>query len=175
MRLQTQVTMTMRELDRLKVIQAVVDRELRATPAAERLQMSVRQIRRLADRYRLEGPMGLVSRHRNRPSNNRLEADLESQVAQILRDHYPDFGPTLAMEKLAERHQLVLAKETVRRIQIAAGLWIPRKLRPPKIQQLRTRRACVGELSLRVAATPRLRQRRPAAQHTFTVAAHASS
>jgi transposase len=146
MRLQTQVTMTMRELDRLKVIQAVVDRELRATPAAERLQMSVRQIRRLADRYRLEGPMGLVSRHRNRPSNNRLEADRESQVAQILREHYPDFGPTLAMEKLAERHQLVLAKETVRRIQIAAGLWIPRKLRPPKIQQPRTRRACVGVL-----------------------------
>jgi hypothetical protein len=34
MRLQTQVTMTMRELDRLKVIQAVVDRELRATQAA---------------------------------------------------------------------------------------------------------------------------------------------
>ena len=79
MRLQTtQVTMTMRELDRLKVIQAVVDRELRATPAAEGLQMSVRQIRRLADRYRLEGPMGLVSRHRNRPSNNHVEADLES-------------------------------------------------------------------------------------------------
>ena len=68
MRLQTtQVTMTMRELDRLKVIQAVVDRELRAAQAAERLQMSARQIRRLADRYRLEGPMGLVSRHRNRP------------------------------------------------------------------------------------------------------------
>ena len=73
MRLQTQVTMTMRELDRLKVIQAVVDRELRATLAAERLQMSARQIRRLADRYRLEGPIGLVSRHRDRPSNNRLE------------------------------------------------------------------------------------------------------
>jgi hypothetical protein len=25
--------------------------------------------------------------------------------SRILRDHYPDFGPTLAMEKLAERHQ----------------------------------------------------------------------
>jgi hypothetical protein len=50
------------------------------------------------------------------------------------------------MEKLAERHQIVLAKETVGRLQIAAGLWIPRKLRPPKVQQLRTRRACVGEL-----------------------------
>jgi hypothetical protein len=34
----------------------------------------------------------------------------------------------------------------VRRLQIDAGLWIPRKLRPPKIQQPRARRACLGEL-----------------------------
>ena len=138
--------MSMRELDRLKVIQAVVDGELRAGLAAERLGRCARQVRRLAQRYRMEGPVGLISRRRNRPGNRRISEDLENQIARILRDHYPDFGPTLAMEKLAERHQVVLAKETVRRIQIAAGLWIPRRLRPPKIQQPRTRRACVGEL-----------------------------
>ena len=74
--------MSMRELDRLKVIQAVVDRELRATPAAERLQISVRQLRRLADRYRLEGPMGLVSGHRNRPDAE-LYRGVQSQVRQV--------------------------------------------------------------------------------------------
>jgi hypothetical protein len=140
------VTMNIRELDRLKVIQAVAAGELRAGFAAERLGMCSRQVRRLAHRYRIEGPVGLISRRRNKPSNRRIQGDLENQVARILRDHYPDFGPTLAMEKLAERHQIVLAKETVGRLQIAAGLWIPRKLRPPKVQQLRTRRACVGEL-----------------------------
>ncbi len=146
MRQRATVTMSMRELDRLKCIQAVVDGELSATRAAERLAMSARQVRRLARRYQLEGPVGLISRHRNRPSNRRLKEALENQVARILRESYPDFGPTLAMEKLAERHQIQLAKETVRRIQMAAGLWIPRKLRPPKVQQPRTRRACVGEL-----------------------------
>jgi hypothetical protein len=146
MRQRATVTMSMRELDRLKCIQAVVDRELRVSQAAERLAMSSRQVRRLAQRYRLEGPVGLISRHRNRSSNRRLKEDLENQVARILRDTYPDFGPTLAAEKLAERHQIQLAKETVRRIQVAAGLWIPRKLRPPKVQQPRLRRACVGEL-----------------------------
>jgi hypothetical protein len=40
-----QVTMTMRELDRLKCIQAVVDGELQAVRAAERLAMSARQAR----------------------------------------------------------------------------------------------------------------------------------
>ena len=56
------VTMSMRELDRLKVIQAVVDGELRAGLAAERLGRCARQVRRLAQRYRMEGPVGLISR-----------------------------------------------------------------------------------------------------------------
>jgi transposase len=115
------VTMSMREQDRLKLIQAVVDGELRATVAADRLQLSARQVRRMTERYRLEGPVGLISRRRNRPGNRRLKEPLENQVVQILRDQYADFGPTLATEKLAERHQITLAKETVRRIQIAAG------------------------------------------------------
>jgi transposase len=146
MRAGFQITMTMRELDRLKCIQAVVAGELRPGVAAERLQKSPRQIQRLANDYRREGPVGLLSRRRNRPSNHRIDGALESQVLQILRERYADFGPTLAAEKLAERHQIVLSKETVRRIQIAAGLWLPRKLRAPKIQQPRARRACLGEL-----------------------------
>jgi hypothetical protein len=52
----------------------------------------------------------------------------------------------LATEKLRTKHDIALAKETVRRLQIAVGLWIPRKLRPPKIHQPPLRRACLGEL-----------------------------
>jgi hypothetical protein len=52
----------------------------------------------------------------------------------------------LATEKLRTKHGIELAKETVRRLQIAVSLWIPRKLRPPKIDQPRMRRACLGEL-----------------------------
>jgi transposase len=140
------VTMSMRELDRLKCIQAVIDGGLSAQAAAERLHMSSRQIRRLRQRYQGEGPIGLISRHCRRPSNHRLDEALERRVVEILRERYADFGPTLAAEKLAERHQIVLAKGTIRRIQIDAGLWIPRKLRAPKIQQPRARRACLGEL-----------------------------
>ncbi len=82
----------------------------------------------------------------NRPSNNRLDDALADQVIKILRSTYADFEPTLATEKLRTRHGIDLAKQTVRRLQIAGGLWIPRKLRPPKIQQPRQRRACLGEL-----------------------------
>jgi hypothetical protein len=136
----------MRDLDRLKCIQAVMDGQLRSGQAAERLALTRRQVQRLMLRYRAEGPVGLISRHRNRPSNHRMADELEQRVTEILRQRYPDFGPTLAAEKLAALHQIELSKETVRRVQISAGLWVPRKLRPPKIQQPRLRRACLGEL-----------------------------
>jgi Homeodomain-like domain len=140
------ITRHMRELERLRTIQAVVDRELKPGRAAERLGLTVRQIERLVIRYRAEGPVGLISRHRHRTGNRALKSAVAEQILAILRDQYPDFGPTLATEKLRDRHNIVVAKETLRQLQIASGLWIPRKLRAPKIHQPRTRRACAGEL-----------------------------
>ena len=108
MRQPTRVTVTMRELDRLKSIQAVVDGELKPMRAAERLGMTSRQVRRLAALYRDHGPVGLLSRRRNQRGNRRLSAELEEQVVQILREHYADFGPTLAAEKLEMRHNIMI-------------------------------------------------------------------
>jgi Homeodomain-like domain len=144
--MQQLVTVSMQELDRMKCIEAVIDGSLTPIRAAERMGMTTRQVRRLVMRYRVEGPVGLVSRRRKQPSNNRLDPQLEARVLKILRESYADFGPTLAAEKLADRHQIVLSKETVRRLQVGAGLWVPRRLRAPKVQQPRARRACIGEL-----------------------------
>jgi len=63
----------------------------------------------------------------------------------VVRDRYPDFGPTLAREKLAQCHGLSLAKEAVRRLMAEAGYWVPRRQRPPEIHPPRNRRACLGE------------------------------
>ncbi|KVE13076.1 ISNCY family transposase [Burkholderia vietnamiensis] len=136
----------MRELDRLKVIQAVVDLGLKPGRAAERLGLTVRQIERLVIRYRESGAAGLTSRKRGGPGNRRLDAELAQRALTIIRDRYADFGPTLACEKLRECHGIGLAKETVRKLMTDAGLWIPRRQRPPKVYQPRARRACLGEL-----------------------------
>jgi transposase len=53
------ITMTMREVDRLKVIEAVTDGRLKPGQAAGRLGLSVRQIERLVLRYRAFGVAGL--------------------------------------------------------------------------------------------------------------------
>lgn len=125
------ITMSMRELDRLKIIQAVADGHLARWRAAERLGISARQVRRLVLRPQEDGPAGLTSRKRGRSSNRQLPPGLESRVRGLIRDSYADFGPTLAAEKLRERHGIDLATQTVRQIMIDAGFWVPRKLRPP--------------------------------------------
>lgn len=137
---------TLDEVNRLKIIQDVVDRRLTTQMAAQRLGISARQCRRLLLRYRESGPLGMANRRRGKPSNNQLPDGLAQYALNIIRVRYTDFGPTLACEKLAELHDVHLSKETVRSLMVKAGLWIPRKQRAPKIQQPRYRRACCGEL-----------------------------
>ncbi|MDC6295028.1 helix-turn-helix domain-containing protein [Ralstonia pseudosolanacearum] len=110
------VTMTMRELDRLKVIQAVVDHGLAVWRAAERLGLSRRHVERLVLRYREDGPQGLCSRKWGQPGHHQLPPGLESRVCGLIRDSYADFGPTLAAEKLRERHGIEISKACVSRI-----------------------------------------------------------
>lgn len=146
MRTTALVTLNMRELDRLKVVQAVVEMGLKPGRAAERLGLTVRQVERLVTRYRELGAAGLASRKRGRRGNRRLSEELACRALAIIRERYADFGPTLACEKLYECHSIQLAKETVRKLMTDAGLWISRRQRPPKIYQPRARRACLGQL-----------------------------
>jgi transposase len=140
------VTVSMRELERIKIIAAVAEHRLKVVQAAERLDLCERQVSRLVRRYETSGPAGLVSGRRGQPSNRELPIDLRARAMALVRERYADFGPTLACEKLRECHGVELAKETVRRWMRDAGLWIPRKQRPPKIHQPRNRRSCLGEL-----------------------------
>jgi transposase len=140
------VTISMNELQRVKVIEAVVDGRLSGVRAARQLGLTERQISRLKRRFEASGAAGLVSGKRGKPSNRQLPMNVRARVIAIIRERYADFGPTLAREKLYECHGIRLAKETVRQWMYDAGLWLPRRQRPPKIYQPRNRRACLGEL-----------------------------
>jgi transposase len=114
--------------------------------AAEILRLSTRQIKRIWRSYRRDGPAGLISKKRGKPSNNRLKPAVRKQAIDLIYKHYYDFGPTLTQEKLTERHDLKLSKETVRKLMIAEGLWKPKKAKKAVVHQMRARRACFGEL-----------------------------
>lgn len=137
--------MTLLEIRRLEAIQRVVTCTLRQREAAEQLGISTRQIKRLVKRFRAEGPAGVVSRHRGRPSNRRVDPALLSRAVELVRAKYPDFGPTLASEKLAEREHVVVRRETLRNALIAASVWTAHQRRT-RTHPPRRRRPLFGEL-----------------------------
>jgi len=140
------LTMSNQELTRLEAMQRVKDKRLTQKEAARMLSLSVRQIKRLYRAYKAQGARGLVSRRRGKPSNNRLEAETQQKAIDLIYEHYRDFGPTLAHEKLTEKHDLRISRESVRGIMIAEGIWKPKRAKQPSTHQMRERRACYGEL-----------------------------
>ena len=141
----TVLAMSHGELSRFDTLNRVRRGELRVEDAAAVLGLKRRQIFRLLDRLRSEGASGLVSRKRGRPSNRRHSDALRERVIAIVREHYSDFGPTLAREYLIERHGITVACETLRQLMIQAGLWKDRHARRPRPYQPRYRRDCRGE------------------------------
>ena len=134
------------ERDRLCLVRLSVEGGIGQREASERLGIGVRQFKRLVFAFKAAGDAGLMSRQRGRPSNNQLSADLRLRLGVLLRDKYAGFGATLASEKLLELEGITVSAETVRKLQIALGLWSPKRRRAKRVFALRERRARFGEL-----------------------------
>ncbi len=139
------VRMSGEELKRVHVIRQVLDHGLRQREAGELLGLTARQVRRLIQRVRVGGNAAHRHQNRGRPSNRRYPPGLKAQVLRLYRQHYGDFGPTLAVEKLAERQGLRLSAETLRGWLRAEGVAHFRR-RPRPHRTWRVRKAHVGAL-----------------------------
>jgi hypothetical protein len=142
----TVIQVSQRELSRLRVMIDLSDGRLTSRAAAELMGIGRRQVYRLRRAFEAAGPAGLLSRKRGRPSNRRHGASFRRAVMDLVGEHYADFGPTLATEKLSECHSISVSRETIRQWMMAEGLWLDRKERLKAVHQPRGRRDCVGEL-----------------------------
>jgi hypothetical protein len=138
------LVMSRKERERIKVFARVKREELTLKEAAELTALSYRQCRRAYKRHQQEGDRGLIHRSRGRPSNRGHDPTLKTAVLARYREQYPDFGPTLAAEKLSGDGYEV-DHETLRRWLLADGLWQRRRKRG-KHRSWRERRAHFGEL-----------------------------
>ena len=142
----TVIAMSRQEIDRVHVLRDMAAERITASEAAQLMRLTRRQVFRLAKAYRERGPVALVSTRRGKPSNRSYPAALRTEALALIKANYPDFGPTLACEKLAERHGIHLGVETVRQWMLADGVWRDRRQRLKPVHQPRYRRDCVGEL-----------------------------
>lgn len=137
--------MSLKERDLLKVVHEVERGYVTGRAASEAAGVSYRQFKRILHRWRAEGDKGLAHRSRGKPSNRRIADDIRRKAVGIIGERYPDFGPTLASEKLAACNGIQASEETVRKWMIAEGLWRPKRRKEPH-RERRERRRCFGEL-----------------------------
>lgn len=139
------VIMSVKELRRVHVIRHVLEKKITQGQAGEALGLTARHIRRLLQRVRVDGDAGLVHRGRGQPSNRKIPEKVKAKVLRLYAQRYGDFGPTLAAEKLAERHGITLSDETVRLWLHARGIDHFRRRKRPH-RAWRERKPSVGEL-----------------------------
>jgi transposase len=138
--------MSEKEIKKTEMMSQLAEKQITQRMAAEHLGISIRQVKRLWNKYQKQGAEGLINKSRGKPSHNQLDDELKKKVVNLVLERYRDFGPTLATEKLAELHGIKISDESVRKIMIAEGQWKHRRKRKLRVFQMRERRACFGEL-----------------------------
>ncbi|MFH0821096.1 MAG: ISNCY family transposase [Candidatus Peregrinibacteria bacterium] len=138
--------MSHKELSQYEVIKRLLRQEINGSKAAEVLAITSRHIRRLKAKVKTAGAKALIHGNRGKPSNHKVPKPEQQRIMKLLHGRYPDFGPTLATEKLAENHGIDRDVKTIRRIMIAQGLWKPKVRKQIHHRSWRPRRECFGEL-----------------------------
>jgi len=139
--------MSKKHLNIHDILGRVMRKEVTRVKAANLLGVTDRTIRRKLDRLEREGPASLVHGLVGKTGNRHLPKPEEKRIADLLKERYPDFGPEFATEKLREIHGIDRDPKTIRRIQIAEGLWDPKSRKALEVHRSwRLRRENLGEL-----------------------------
>jgi len=138
--------MSQKEVKKYDIIKKLINEELNGSEAAVLLNLTTRHIRRLKKKVKQDGIKGLIHGNRGKSGNRGMPDKEKQKIINLLHKHYYDFGPTLASEKLEERHKIRRDKGTVRTIMIEEGLWKPKQKKKDKHRQWRQRKASYGEM-----------------------------
>jgi hypothetical protein len=142
-----QLLMTQADRDRLVTLRKAKKKLITQREAAEELELSVRQVKRLLYAMKKRGDQAVIHGLRGASSNRRIEEKIHQKAVRILSgEEYQGFGPTLASEYLASTHGITASRETVRKWMTEAGLWKAGKEKVERIHEWRPRRSRFGEL-----------------------------
>jgi hypothetical protein len=133
------------EINRLEWMVLIKNGYAPVSHAQESLGLGRAQIYKIFGKYRSYGHAGLRNSQRGRASNRAFCGSIKARVITLIKDRYPDFGPTLIAEMLKDIHNIKLAVETIRQWMIGAGLWCLNKAKRRKIHRPRKRSLAFGE------------------------------
>ena len=138
--------MTQKEQTRLQILNSLLAEHIALDQAATLMGVSTRQTRRILAAYQERGAAAVAHGHRGRKPANAIPEATRSRVVHLARTVYEGANHTHLSELLSERDGLDMARTTLRRILVNAGLASPRRRRPPKHRVRRQRMPREGML-----------------------------
>jgi transposase len=139
--------MTQKERDRLVALKKAKKKLITQKQAAAEIGVSERQVRRMLRSLQQRGDKAVIHAARGRKSNRKIAEQVREKAIGVLSQAvYQGFGPTLAAEYLAKRHDVEVSRETLRGWMATAKLWRAKAKRVEKVHIWRTRRSRWGEL-----------------------------
>ena len=135
----------MRELNREYIVKQIMEGKLTGIEGARRLDISIRQMRRIISKYRKSGIEAIMHGNRGRQPNNKVSEEIRQRVIQYTKKEYLDYNDSHFRDELSELG-IRISRSTVRRIRRENGYKSPRKHRYPKHRSRRLRAAQAGML-----------------------------
>jgi transposase len=140
------VTLSQKELQRIKVVENAVEGRISVAEAAELLQLSERHVKRLKRAYDAADPGWVHHGNQKRVPANSISDEVRKQVVELASGKYAGFNDSHLQEKLVKAEGIVVSRPSVRRILREAGIRSPQKRRAAKYRSRRERRAQEGML-----------------------------
>ena len=138
------VTLTMKAVKRVEVIQKAVSGEITVMETKEFLGLSERQVYRLKCSFKLKGMKGLIHGNRGKVSPRRLDNELCEKVANLAKGEYDGYNDSFFTERLVMEKGIQISREKVRQILRKQGIGPKRKRRRPKHRTRRERKPQSG-------------------------------
>jgi hypothetical protein len=135
---------TMKDIQKYKVLKDVTEKKLKGTQAAQILNLTPVHISRLKRRFLKEGFHGLLRKTpTSRPNKKINDKDVEN-ILKLRKELYYDFNIMHFMDKLHELHNMPYCYESIRQILIKHNEHFPKKKK--KVHRQRRRMPKAGML-----------------------------
>lgn len=142
--------MSINDLTKLKVVEALRDGRLSRKQASEKLSISERQVSRYIKSVREHGPKGILHGNKGKPPKNKFPSELKQKYLRLYQQVYKGFNFRHALELMVQHESVaaceVVSYQTFRKWCREEGLGKVKKRRVSKARVQRERSACEGAM-----------------------------
>ena len=147
------MTLTMKEQNKIEVIQGVMDGRIKVEEGGRVLNRSVRQIFRMLKRLREKGLEGLQHGNKGKKSPRKIKEEIRKKIIALAKGNLRDINDTHLSEILLREEKIRISRQALRRMLREEGIQAKRKRRHPKHRSRRERKEAFG-MMLQIDGSP---------------------